>query len=91
MKILVINASPKNNGTTAFVLEKILKNLKDNQIDIKHYCLGDMSISYCLGCRKCEENYKCIQNDDMNIFYNEIEKCDCLIIASPSYWGDITG
>jgi len=89
MKILAINASPKKKGSTAFVLNKILEQLQLEKI--KYYCLGEMKIKYCLGCRRCEKEYKCIQKDDMNIFYSEIQKCDFFIIASPSYWGDITG
>jgi multimeric flavodoxin WrbA len=49
-----------------------------------------MKINYCKGCYKCLEAKKCCQNDDMAILLDAIMKSDIIVLASPSYWGDIT-
>lgn len=91
MKAICIIGSPKSDGSTAYVTDKIIEGMKVNNINVKRYVLGEMDIKYCKGCRKCCESKKCIQNDDMNIIINDLLESDIVIIASPSYWGDVTG
>ncbi|MGE5473967.1 MAG: flavodoxin family protein [Ignavibacteriales bacterium] len=92
MKAICIIGSPRSNGSTAYIVDKIIKGMKEVGISTTRYCLGEMNINYCLGCKKCyEDGGKCIQNDDVNIIINDLLKSDIVLIASPSYWGDITG
>jgi len=91
MKAICIIGSPKSNGTTACVADRIIEGMKVNNIDTKRYVLGEMDIKYCKGCMKCFESKKCIQNDDMNIIIKDLFDADIVLIASPSYWGDVTG
>jgi multimeric flavodoxin WrbA len=91
MKAICIIGSPKANGSTACVTDTIIEGMKVNNIDVKRYVLGEMDIKYCKGCKACYESKKCIQNDDMNIIIKDLIESDIVIIASPSYWGDVTG
>ncbi|WP_102400725.1 flavodoxin family protein [Haloimpatiens massiliensis] len=91
MKAICIIGSPKPNGSTACVTDKIIEGMKRNNINVKKYVLGEMNINYCKGCMKCYKTKKCIQNDDMNIIINDLIQADIVVIASPSYWGDVTG
>ena len=91
LRAVCIIGSPKANGTTACVTDTIIEGMKVNNIDIKKYVLGEMDIKYCKGCMKCYESKKCIQNDDMNLIIKDLFEADIVIIASPSYWGDVTG
>ena len=87
----MINGSPRKNGTTAFILDRIAKKLDVPGLTITRHCLGTKTINFCTGCRKCEETAQCIHNDDTAAIIEDIKKCDFFIAASPSYWGDITG
>lgn len=91
MKAICIIGSPKPNGSTACVTDKIIEGMKRNNINVKKYVLGEMNINYCKGCMKCYKTKKCIQNDDMNIIINDLTQADIVVISSPSYWGDVTG
>jgi len=91
MKAICIIGSPRSSGSSAFIIDKIIEGMKKNNIETSRYCLGDMKINFCLGCKKCYEDGRCIQDDDMNIIMNDLFKADIVIIASPSYWGDVTG
>ena len=92
MKALCIIGSPRNNGSSAIIVDKMIEGMSESGIEVTCYCLGDMCIKYCLGCKKCyEASSKCVQNDDVDIIMNDLLKADIIIIASPSYWGDITG
>jgi multimeric flavodoxin WrbA len=88
---LSINGSPNSNGSSAFIINKIIESIDVNNTDYIKYNLGEMKINYCLGCKQCHKTGKCIHNDDVEIVIKNIVKADLLIIASPSYWGDITG
>ena len=91
MKALFISGSPKTNGSTASVILETARALRDGGIETSIICLGETEIHYCLGCKKCYDAGKCIQSDDMNTIIAAIFASDLIIIASPSYWGDITG
>ncbi len=65
--------------------------MKSVDIDIKRFVLDEMNINYCKGCRECEKSLKCVQRDDMDILSEAIIESDFVLLASPSYWGDVTG
>ncbi len=91
MNILIINGSPRSKGTTAYVLDRISERLDLPGMIVTRHCLGSKKIGFCMGCRKCEQTQRCIQDDDMNALFEDIKNCDFYLAASPSYWGDITG
>lgn len=91
MKAICIVGSPNSNGSTSYVSDKIIEGLKVNNIETKKYVLGEMNINYCKGCNSCHETRKCIQTDDMDKIFADLYDSDIVIIASPSYWGDVTG
>lgn len=92
MQAVCIVGSPRNNGSTAYVVDKVIEGMKENDIKVKRYCLGNMNINFCYGCKKCyEKDGRCVQKDDMDLIMKDIFESDIIVIASPSYWGDITG
>ncbi len=91
MKALCIVGSPRENGCTAHVVKSIAQGMIDTGIEVKTYFLGNMKISYCQGCMSCHKTRKCTQDDDVDLIMNDLMESDIILIASPSYWGDITG
>ncbi|SHH73427.1 Multimeric flavodoxin WrbA [Clostridium collagenovorans DSM 3089] len=91
MKAICIIGSPKSNGSTACIMDTIIEGMKESNIEVRRYVLGDMDINYCKGCMQCYKTKKCIQDDDMNIIIEDLLDADIVLIASPSYWGDVTG
>jgi len=91
MKALCIIGSPKTNGSTARLVDRVIEGMESQNIKVSRYFLDEMNINYCKGCEKCEINRKCVQMDDMNILIDEIYESNIIILASPSYWGDVTG
>lgn len=91
MKTTIINGSPRSNGSTAYIITKILEGMNISNTDITSFCLGQTNIKYCLGCKECYKTGKCIQHDDVEKIMQSIVESDLIVIGSPSYWGDITG
>lgn len=90
MKALFIVGSPRDNGCTSLIVDKIIDGLGNN-IEVKKRVLGKMMINYCLGCKTCQSSHQCVQNDDMDNLLNELIESDMILIAAPSYWGDVPG
>lgn len=91
MKALLINGSPRNFGSTSILIEKVRQGLLRNDFETKTFCLGDMDINYCKGCKHCYETGECLISDDMDIIMKELAEADLLVLATPSFWGNVTG
>ncbi|MDR0905152.1 MAG: flavodoxin family protein [Oscillospiraceae bacterium] len=90
MKAICILGSPKTNGNTAAILKATVNVIENSGIDTKIVCLGETKIGFCIGCKVCGETGICVQNDDMNQIIRDIYEADIVMLASPSYWGDVT-
>ena len=89
MKVLGFNASPRKNGNTAWVINKILEK---SNVETEFYNFADLNIKPCQGCLGCHKdgNNGCVINDDMQKLYKELENADTLILGSPIYMGQMT-
>lgn len=87
LKILAINASPRK-GNTDFMLNALLDSCK---ADSEIICLRDKKINFCNGGDNCcAKTGRCDINDDMLEIYPKLEKADIIILASPSYFSNVT-
>jgi multimeric flavodoxin WrbA len=91
MKALFIVGSPRDKGCTSLIVDKVIEGFQNNSFEIVKHVLGNMEIEYCLGCKRCQTSNKCVQRDDMDIIFHDLFDSDFVIIAAPSYWGDIPG
>lgn len=83
---LYISGSNRKNNCYNFLNR--IKGKDDILLSLK-----DLDIKYCGGCSACAKNSTntCILNDDMNIIYDAIDRCNKIIIMSPIYMNQITG
>lgn len=88
MKTLIFNGSPRKNGDTSFLVDK-LKDILNG--DIKIIYTYSSNIKTCSDCRYCWQNVGCCIDDDMQTIYNDIKDADNIIIASPLYFSELTG
>ena len=88
MKTLIINGSPRKNGDTISLIKILRERLKGETAVLDCYYAD---VSPCLDCRYCQKNRGCCIDDDMQGVYKYIEECDNVVIASPVYFGEVTG
>jgi multimeric flavodoxin WrbA len=91
MKALCIIGSPREKGNTAFIVDQVIEGMVERGVAVKRYGLGTLRINYCQGCHLCEETRRCVQRDDMDLVIQDLFEADVVLVASPSYWGDVTG
>lgn len=90
--ILILNASPRKNGNTAFLVEKTAAGIRASHPDaeIEIVRLDGLKISPCRACGTCrrdgrQELYCCL-NDGMTGLYDKVVRADAIVLASPIYW-----
>lgn len=91
MKVLGISGSPNENGNTAYAVRYALDILKKDGIETRFMSLAGNDIHPCIGCWKCTETGECIFDDYMTQILDGMRWCDGLIIASPVYFGLVSG
>ncbi len=90
MRVLLLNAGAKNHGATQDILLTVRDALPANW-ESELLCLGDCDLRFCRGCKACYAVGDCFQQDDVRRILEEMDRADTLIVAAPSYWGDIPG
>lgn len=87
-KTLIFHGSPRKNGDTAAMVERLVSQL-DGEVFVERV-FGN-GIGSCLDCRVCRKKSGCALEDGMARLYTLIEECDNVVIASPVWYGTLTG
>lgn len=89
MKVLAIVGSPNLSGSTSTLTKEVIHGLET--INSKIYFLGEENLSYCKGCKSCYKAGVCVIHDSMDLIIKDYIDADLVIIATPDYWGDVSG
>lgn len=93
MNIVSFLGSPRKNGNTSVLLNKVLDGiLSKNNAKNEIVFLQNSNIKPCMGCNFCKNNEDktCVINDDMKNIVTKIKKADLIILATPIYWWSVT-
>ncbi|MGI6032124.1 MAG: flavodoxin family protein [Coriobacteriales bacterium] len=93
MKIMVLNGSPRKQGGTSAMVRAFAEGARDAGHDVDVFDVANMDIAGCRACEFChtEGNGACSQKDDMQQIYDAWNEMDMLVLASPIYYGSISG
>lgn len=93
MKILVLNGSPRSNGNTAGMVKTFRQAAEGHGHQVKMFNVCKMNIKGCLACEYChgKGHGQCVQKDDMQEIYAELNDTEMLILAAPIYYHGISG
>jgi multimeric flavodoxin WrbA len=93
MKVLAINGSPRKEGNTRLLLEKVLEPLASAGWETELVQVGGRNLHGCLACGKCMErkDRKChFLADDFNDVFARMLAADAIVLGSPTYFADVT-
>ncbi|TIH20190.1 flavodoxin family protein [Marinifilum sp. JC120] len=91
MKVTIVNGSARKKGNSHAIVNALCETLAD-RAEINTYELGSMENSGCLGCMSCKgKTERCAINDDLAPVYDAMHESDVLVLASPVYFGDVSG
>jgi len=91
--ILVIWASPNENGLTAAAKDKILDGISVAGVEAETIHLNKCEINRCITCEDgwglCRSEGRCVIQDDFTEVYDKIISADGIVFVTPVYWHDL--
>jgi len=91
-KIVALLGSPRAGSNSALIAQKIMDTAAPLGAESQAFALYQMDYSGCIACMACKKTTEeCVLRDDLTAALRAIREADILIIASPVYFGQITG
>jgi multimeric flavodoxin WrbA len=92
MKIVALLGSPRPKGNSALIARKFVDTAQEMGAAVEVYELNKMAFKGCQGCGSCKTKTDyCVVEDDLTPVYDSIKTADVLVLASPVYFGDLSG
>ena len=93
MKILVLNGSPRPQGSTAKMVSVFKEAAEAKGHEVVSFNVCKMNIKGCLACEYChgKGHGECVQKDDMREIYTALKDAEMLVLAAPIYYQGISG
>ena len=88
MNIVILQASPRAKGSTAWMAEEYKKAAEAAGHQVTLVDVSHKKIAGCLACEYChgKGNGACIQKDDMQDLYPIMAEAEALVLAAPIYY-----
>ena len=93
MKVVAFNGSPRKDGNTNILINRLLRELEGEGIETELVQLSEKEIRGCIACFKCHENQdrRCaVKKDAANEYIDKITKAQGIVLGSPVYFQDVT-
>lgn len=92
LKIVAVLGSPRPQGNSSTLAFKFLETARELGAEVRVYHLNLMTFQGCQGCGSCKTNIEnCILEDDLAPVLEAVKAADVLVMASPVYFGDLSG
>ncbi len=93
MKVVAFNGSARKDGNTAILVRHVFAELEKEGIETEMVQLAGRTIHGCIACGQCFKNkdQRCAVKDDIaNDCIEKMLAADGIILASPTYFADVT-
>ena len=93
MKVMAFSGSARKDGNTAILVRHVFAELEKEGIETGLVQLAGERVRGCVACYKCWERKDgaCVVKDDcINDCIAKMKEADGIILASPTYFADIT-
>jgi len=86
--IVIVLGSPRKNGNSTALAEQVAAGAEAGGANVETFYLHGMNLSPCSACGACESeaDKDCIIDDPMKEIYPKLRAADALVIATPTYW-----
>ena len=93
MKVVAFNGSPRKEGNTYLLIQRVFEELKKEGIETEYVHIGGKPLRGCTACLKCRENKdkRCVLPDDqLNGYVEKMEEAQGILLASPVFFSNVT-
>lgn len=89
MNVLVLNGSPRLNGSVASLLRAVVEPLAGKH-EVTWVDVCSLEMGFCRGCMVCRERGMCVLPEDGAHAVGElIRGADALVVGTPTHWGNM--
>jgi len=93
VRILVVQASPNEDGLTATIAKEALGGAADAGAETEVVHLRKLELKACLACGdgwgRCREESLCIIDDDLEVVREKMAAADGIVLSTPVYFGNV--
>ncbi|MCF7976240.1 MAG: flavodoxin family protein [Phycisphaerae bacterium] len=91
MKVVAFNGSPRPDGNTQQMIEKVFEVLRAKGIECERVDIARKPLRGCTACYGCTKNGgTCVLDDELNDWFDLASKADAVLIGSPTYFANVT-
>jgi len=93
MRVVAFNGSPRKEGNTYLLIQRVFEELKIEGIETEYVHIGGKPLRGCTACLKCRENKdrRCVLPDDhLNGYVEKMAEAEGILLASPVYFSNVT-
>jgi multimeric flavodoxin WrbA len=92
MKIVAVLGSPRLNGNSAHIAGYFLETARNLGAETQTFALNTLRYRGCQACMSCKKHSEvCVLKDDLTEVLRAVREADVIVLASPVYYGDVTG
>lgn len=92
MKVVAVMGSPRAKGNSAFLAERFLDAAEKLGAETRSFVLNTLTYRGCQACFACKTTSEtCVMRDDLTEVLEAVRHADVLVLASPVYYGEVTG
>jgi multimeric flavodoxin WrbA len=92
LKIACLLGSPRPRGNSATISARFLETAAGLGAEIRTFALNQLTYRGCQACFTCKTKLdRCVLKDDLTEVLESVRWADTMVIASPIYYGDVTG
>lgn len=92
MKIVSILGSPRAEGNSAILAEIVCGVAEQHGAKVSRHYLNRLNYKGCQACSACKgKSDRCILQDDLREVLEDVIHSDVVLLASPVFWGEVTG
>lgn len=90
-KVLILNGSPHEKGTTFAALDELKRALLEEGVEAEIIHVGGLGLTGCVACSACAKLGKCVYDDEVNVIAEKFKEADGLVLGSPVYYASPNG
>ncbi len=91
-KVMLVNGSPHERGTTNRALDEIEQALVDDGVEVGRFWVGAKPIAGCIGCKHCaSHDGECVFHDVVNEFNHLAADYDGFVFGTPVHYAAASG
>lgn len=91
MKIVSLLGSPRTNGNSATIANRIMQTAAELGAETQTFELNRLTYRGCQACYACKKGREdCVLNDGLTEVLAVVQDADAVVLATPVYYGDIT-